>query len=159
MLVARIDEPRLSQFKKLFVALATSTSILPQFSYSRPLPALYRAFGFRMHAVVWPTLRAASKSRYPARLIKRRRYSHLSRIRSYHSTPSLAQSSNPPPHSDNIPIQHDDLNKNTDERKATAEQPDVEPTTEDPDVLAKKLQRSKEMVRRYNSALKRSQRR
>ncbi|KAF2190749.1 AAA-domain-containing protein [Zopfia rhizophila CBS 207.26] len=112
-----------------------------------------------MHAVVRPALRSASRSKSPARFIKGRRYPHSLPTRSFHSTPHTARSSTPPSNPDTTPNDENESHKNTRETAASAEQPDAAAATEDPDVLAQKLQRSKEMVRRYGSALKRSQRR
>ncbi|PSN68978.1 AAA-domain-containing protein, partial [Corynespora cassiicola Philippines] len=91
-----------------------------------------------------------------ARLIRRRRYPLPSRSRSFHSTRFLAQDPNLPSSSDNTPIDPNGASKNRD-KVAVADQPG--PEAEDAEVLAQKLQRSRELARRYSSALRRSQRR
>ncbi|KAF2258240.1 AAA-domain-containing protein [Lojkania enalia] len=113
-----------------------------------------------MYAVIRPALRSSSPARSPARLVRGRRYPLACRFRSFHSTRSLAQGPNPPSGSDNTPLNDNGGNKErTDKTVQEEEQPNAGVATEDPEVLTQKLQRSREMARRYSSALKRSQRR
>ncbi|KAF2792293.1 AAA-domain-containing protein [Melanomma pulvis-pyrius CBS 109.77] len=114
-----------------------------------------------MYAVVRPALRSASLARPPVRLINYRRYPSTFRLRSFHNTPSVAQTPNPPS-PDSIPADENDVDKTEREKaalEATAEQAEAGVANEDPEIIAQKLQRSKEMTRRYTSALRRTQRR
>ncbi|KAF2470551.1 AAA-domain-containing protein [Lindgomyces ingoldianus] len=112
-----------------------------------------------MYAVIRPALRSASQARPPARYIQGRRYPQSIRLRLFHSSLYLANTSNPPPGPENPPVDENDADKKSPEKTAKAEQPEAGVATEDPEVLAQKLQRSREMTRRYSSALRRSQRR
>ncbi|KAF1962742.1 AAA-domain-containing protein [Byssothecium circinans] len=112
-----------------------------------------------MYGALRPALRAR---RPPARFIHRRR--HPSARRHFHSTPSRADDPNTPAGADGRPI---DTGKNgaADKKKgetaaaAATEIPDGGIATEDAELLAQKLQRAREMTRRYSSALRRTQRR
>ncbi|KAF1943079.1 AAA-domain-containing protein [Clathrospora elynae] len=102
----------------------------------------------------------ASTGRPPARFIRGRRYPSTPRLRTFQTARPLAQASNPPPAPNSTPIDQDDINKADAERATAGEQAD-EPgsvVTEDPEVLAQKLQRSRETTRRYSAALRRQQR-
>jgi SpoVK/Ycf46/Vps4 family AAA+-type ATPase len=111
-----------------------------------------------MYAAVQSALRSASPARHPARFICHRRYPLPARIQPFHSTRRLAQSTNPPPTPDNNPVGQNDAEKKNNVREA-AEQSGAGAASEDAEVLALKLQRSRETARRYSSALKRTQRR
>ncbi|ORY12354.1 hypothetical protein BCR34DRAFT_624388 [Clohesyomyces aquaticus] len=111
-----------------------------------------------MYAAIRPALRSVSKVRSPAKLIQNRRYPLSIRPRSFHSSISLAKASDPPPTPEKQPLDNNDADKKSRGTEG-AGQTDAEATTEDPELLAQKLQRSREMTRRYSSALKRSQRR
>ncbi|KAF2256939.1 AAA-domain-containing protein [Trematosphaeria pertusa] len=110
-----------------------------------------------MYGAIRPTLRASTR-RPPARFIRGRRYPSSHRTRSFHSTPYLAVTPTPPAGPDNTPVSNNGVDKKNRE-KAAAEQTDTGIAAEDPEILAQKLQRSREMTRRYSSALRRSQRR
>lgn len=90
-----------------------------------------------------PALRACT-GRAPARLIRGRRYPSPPRIRNLHTSRPLAQASNPSPPPDENGIDNGSH--------------DAPVTTEDPELLAQKLQRSRESSRRYSAALRRQQR-
>ncbi|KAF2654087.1 ATPase family AAA domain-containing protein 1-A [Lophiostoma macrostomum CBS 122681] len=115
-----------------------------------------------MYAAFRPALRSASQARPPARLIHGRRYPLSSRIRAFHTSCCLARDGNPSPSPNNTPETEknaDEVAKEKTEVAAAEEQTDNGSVLEDPEVIARKLQRSKEMTRRYTSALRRSQRR
>ncbi|KAJ4355950.1 uncharacterized protein N0V89_003975 [Didymosphaeria variabile] len=100
----------------------------------------------------------ASHRRRPARFISHRRYPlPPARARAFHASRGLAQDNNPPADPDNKPSD----SKNGERKKAegAAARADNGEAVEDADMLAQKLQRSREMTRRYSSALRRSQRR
>ncbi|KAF2848812.1 AAA-domain-containing protein [Plenodomus tracheiphilus IPT5] len=100
----------------------------------------------------------ASTGRPPARFIRGRRYPSTPRLRPFHTTRQLAQAANPPPTPGSTPTDHD-ATKKTDDEAATAERrAEATIASEDPDVLAQKLQRSRETTRRYSAALRRQQR-
>ncbi|CAO2651024.1 Nn.00g093210.m01.CDS01 [Neocucurbitaria sp. VM-36] len=107
--------------------------------------------------VIRPALRA-STGRPPARFIRRRRYPSTPRLRTLHTTRPLAQAPNTPPAPDSTPIQPNGVNVPDGKTGATEEQTDAAVATEDPEVLAQKLQRSRETSRRYSAALRRQQR-
>ncbi|KAF2728587.1 AAA-domain-containing protein [Polyplosphaeria fusca] len=108
-----------------------------------------------MYAVIRPALRSSS-----IRSIRGRRYLYARRYRSLHTTRPLAQSSKPPSKPDSTSIKDNDAKNESRESAAPAgEQPGVEVVTEDADAIAQKLQRSKEMTRRYSTALRRTQKR
>ncbi|OCK83247.1 AAA-domain-containing protein [Lepidopterella palustris CBS 459.81] len=109
-----------------------------------------------MHAAVWRTLRSTFRSRPPARVISGRQYLHSPRRRSFHSTPR--PTSTPPTDPQDPPVEQDDSSAHDRDNPALAATPEDAAKSEEPEVIAKKLQRSKEMVRHYGSALKRSQR-
>jgi len=111
-----------------------------------------------MHAVAWRILRSASKSRCPARVISGRRYPHAPRTRPFHSTRKYSQTSTPPTDPQNPTIEQNGRTDHDRDNPAAAEASGDAAKPEEPEVIAKKLQRSKEMVRHYGSALKRSQR-
>jgi hypothetical protein len=99
----------------------------------------------------------ASTGRPPARFIRGRRYPSIPRPRSLHTTRALAQAGKPPPGSDNTPIGGNDASK-PDPEKATAEEhADAAVASEDPELLAQKLQRSRESSRRIAARLRRQQ--
>ncbi|KAF1834579.1 AAA-domain-containing protein [Decorospora gaudefroyi] len=100
----------------------------------------------------------ASTGRAPARFIRGRRYPSTPRLRTFHTARPLAQAATPPPAPDSTPADQDGINK-TGREKAAAEEPaDAAVASEDPEVLAQKLQRSRETTRRYSAALRRQQR-
>jgi hypothetical protein len=107
--------------------------------------------------VLRPVLRA-STARPPARIIRGRRYPSTPRFRSFHAVRPLAQAANPLPPPGSTPIGEDGASKPDTEKAAAEEQPDNAVATEDPEVLAQKLQRSREASRRYSAALRRQQR-
>ncbi|KAF2497976.1 AAA-domain-containing protein [Lophium mytilinum] len=114
-----------------------------------------------MHAVAWRTLRSASRSRSPARIVSGRRYPLPPRNRHFHNTSSAAQTSTPPTDPQNPTVERDGEPEKAREPAAAAVPEGVSQdaaTSEDPDIIAKKLQKAKESVRHYGSALKRSQR-
>jgi SpoVK/Ycf46/Vps4 family AAA+-type ATPase len=103
----------------------------------------------RMYGALRSGLRA-SPQRPPARFVAHRRYPQPpARARAFHAARRLAHDNNPPAGADSSAAGSHDADK-----PATPAAPD-----EDPDVLAQKLQRSRELTRRYSSALRRSQRR
>ncbi|KAF1999111.1 AAA-domain-containing protein [Amniculicola lignicola CBS 123094] len=108
-----------------------------------------------MYAAIRPALRSASRP--PARFIHRRRYPLSSRVRLFHSTRFLARNPTTPPDPTNTPADENGGNEKSREGAVAAQ--DNEATPEDAEIIAQKLQRSKEMTRRYSSALKRTQRR
>lgn len=100
----------------------------------------------------------ASTGRPPARFIRGRRYPSVPRFRPFHTTHQLAQAANPPPTPGGTPTDRN-ATKKTDDDTATAEhQAEAAVASEDPDILAQKLQRSRETTRRYSAALRRQQR-
>ncbi|KAF2200502.1 AAA-domain-containing protein [Delitschia confertaspora ATCC 74209] len=111
-----------------------------------------------MQAVVWPTVRAASKSRTPARFIKGRRYPTISKPRFLHFTAWRLQTPTSSPNPDNNNPTEQNVPP-VGEKDGAVEQRERGGVPEDPEALARKLQQSREMVRRYGSALKRTQRR
>lgn len=108
--------------------------------------------------VIRSTLRA-SIGRAPARFIRGRRYPSIPRIRSLHTTRPLAFASTPPTGPDSTPLDQDGNDKAS-RAKATIEeqQAEAEIGNEDPDLLAQKVQRSRETTRRYLAAQRRQQR-
>jgi len=109
-----------------------------------------------MYGALRPVLRASSQRR-PARLIRGRRYPSPLRTRLFHTSRYLSQASTPPVDPDNTP--HDNNGARRKRDNDVAEQNDGSVNAEDPELLAQKLQRSRELTRRYSSALRRSQRR
>lgn len=107
--------------------------------------------------VLRPALRA-STGRPPARFIRGRRYPSPPRLRSFHTTRTLAQAGQPPSGSNNTPIGQDDVSNQDSNKAAAEEHADAAVASEDPEVLAQKLQRSRETSRRYSAALRRQQR-
>lgn len=108
--------------------------------------------------VVRPALRAAYTGRPPARFIRGRRYPSTPRPRLFHTLRALAQASDPPSTPDNTPIGKNDAGKPEHDKAAAEEHTDATVATEDAEVLAQKLQRSRETSRRYSAALRRQQR-
>ncbi|PVI07120.1 AAA-domain-containing protein [Periconia macrospinosa] len=107
-----------------------------------------------MH-ILRPVLRA-SLHRPPARLISRRRFRQ-----SRYQTRLYSTDPNTPAGADGKPVV-DDTNGSLDKKKGAeevSEHKDAGTVTEDPELLAQSLQRSREMTRRYSSALRRTQRR
>jgi SpoVK/Ycf46/Vps4 family AAA+-type ATPase len=100
----------------------------------------------------------ASPGRPPARLIRGRRYPSIPRSRSFHTTRTLAQAAKPPSGSNNTPIGDNDASKPEPEQAAGDEAIDATVASEDAELLAQKLQRSREASRRYSAALRRQQR-
>lgn len=113
----------------------------------------------RMYTALRTGLRASHR-RPPARLICRRRYPSPQRIRTFHASRSLAQDPTPPSDPDSKPVQGSAASNGADRSKNTEGAARTEPgdAPEDADQLANKLQRSREITRRYSSALRRSQR-
>ncbi|KAF2639428.1 AAA-domain-containing protein [Massarina eburnea CBS 473.64] len=117
-----------------------------------------------MYGALRPALRA---QRPPARLIQRRRYPHPAPLRArrlFHTTPNLAHDPNAPTGADGRPVDSNGVPEKKAGEEAAAAAAAVEPADrsvapEDPELLAQKLQRSREMTRRYSSALRRTQRR
>jgi SpoVK/Ycf46/Vps4 family AAA+-type ATPase len=102
----------------------------------------------------------ASTGRAPARLIHGRRYPSLPRLRSLHTTHPLAFAATPPDAPDSTPTDTNGAsNPDRDTPVAPGEQHDPDVAAEDPDVLAQKVQRSRETTRRYLAAQRRQQRR
>ncbi|KAJ4380971.1 hypothetical protein N0V86_003318 [Didymella sp. IMI 355093] len=100
----------------------------------------------------------ASTGRAPARFIRGRRYPSIPRIRSLHTTRALASASTPPTGPDSTPIGDDAADKPDREKAAAGEQAEAEIANEDPELLAQKVQRSRETTRRYLAAQRRQQR-
>jgi hypothetical protein len=100
----------------------------------------------------------ASTGRPPARFIRGRRYSSPPRLRSFHTTRTLAQAGQPPSGSNNTPIGQDDVSNQDPNKAAAEEHAEAAVASEDPELLAQKLQRSRETSRRYSAALRRQQR-
>lgn len=102
----------------------------------------------------------ASTGRAPARFIHGRRYQSIPRIRSLHTTRALASASTPPSSGpDSTPVGEDGADKADREKAATGEpQAEADIANEDPDLLAQKVQRSRETTRRYLAAQRRQQR-
>ncbi|KAH7075532.1 hypothetical protein BKA63DRAFT_299337 [Paraphoma chrysanthemicola] len=107
--------------------------------------------------VIRPALRA-STGRPPARFIRGRRYPSTPRLRAFHTPHALAQAANPPPTPNRTPIGENDAAKPDRDKAAPEENADGSVATEDPELLAQKLQRSRETSRRYSAALRRQQR-
>ncbi|KAF9698280.1 hypothetical protein EKO04_003899 [Ascochyta lentis] len=109
--------------------------------------------------VVRSALRA-STGRAPARFIRGRRYPSIPRTRSLHTTRSLAFASTPPSGPDSTPVGENGADKADNREKAAAEEQraEAEIANEDPDLLAQKVQRSRETTRRYLAAQRRQQR-
>ncbi|KAF2036236.1 AAA-domain-containing protein [Setomelanomma holmii] len=107
--------------------------------------------------VIRPALRA-STGRPPARFIRGRRYPSPPRLRSFHTTRTLAQAANPPPAPDSTPVGDNDARETSRDKAAAEEHVEGSVATEDPELLAQKLQRSRETSRRYSAALRRQQR-
>ncbi|KAH8730578.1 ATPase family AAA domain-containing protein 1-A [Phaeosphaeriaceae sp. PMI808] len=106
--------------------------------------------------VIRPALRAPTGRRpAPALFICGRRYPPPLRLRTLHTTRTL-QAARPPPAPNSTPIGGNDITK-TDRKKAVeGEQLDATAAAnEDPEILAQKLQRSREAARRYSAALRR----
>ena len=97
----------------------------------------------------------ASTGRAPARFINGRRYPSIPRIRAFHTTRALAAASTPPSGPDSTPVGDNGVER-PDSDKAAAAEADV--ANEDPDLLAQKVQRSRETTRRYLAAQRRQQR-
>ncbi|USP81112.1 uncharacterized protein yc1106_08386 [Curvularia clavata] len=96
-----------------------------------------------------------------SRFIRGRRYPSIPRLRPFHTGRPLAQASNPPPAPNGTPADQHGVNSadRDKEAAATAEEPaDEAVALDDPDMLAQKLQRSRESSRRYSAALRRQQR-
>jgi SpoVK/Ycf46/Vps4 family AAA+-type ATPase len=108
-----------------------------------------------MYAAVRPALRASIRS--PARVIRGRRYPSSHRTRSFHATRCLTQNPTPPAGAESRPTNSNGVEEKGE--KTAAVQTDAGIAAEDAEDLAQKLQRSREMTRRYSSALRRSQRR
>ncbi|KAI8934795.1 hypothetical protein NX059_008480 [Plenodomus lindquistii] len=100
----------------------------------------------------------ASTARPPARVIRGRRYPSIPRNRLFHTTRQLAQAANPPPTPDGTPNDHNASTKPDDETAPAEQQAEAAIASEDPDLIAQKLQRSREQTRRYTAALRRQQR-
>lgn len=149
MTTANIDE------KLWFAANASTTIVLHTQSTDFPYRLPHREGPvFRMYGALRSGLRA---SRPPARFINHRRYPLLSiRTRAFHASRSLTQSNNPSADPDNQPVDGKDGERKKEVGVAAGQ--DAGDTVEDADMLAQKLQRSREMTRRYSSALRRSQR-
>lgn len=96
----------------------------------------------------------ASTGRAPARFIRGRRYPSIPRIRALHTTRALAAASTPPSGPDSTPAGDNGVER-PDSDKAAAE---ADVANEDPDLLAQKVQRSRETTRRYLAAQRRQQR-
>ncbi|KAF2708349.1 AAA-domain-containing protein [Pleomassaria siparia CBS 279.74] len=118
-----------------------------------------------MYAVVRPALRSGSTATPLIQILRCRRYpSPLNlrlRSRSFHATRSLTQTPNAPPSANNASADESDVVKNDSAKAATeeaGEQTDAGVAAEDLEVIAQKLQRSREMTRRYTAALRRTQR-
>lgn len=107
--------------------------------------------------VIRPALRA-STARRPARFIRGRRYPSISRLRPFHTSGAVAQATNPPSAPDSTPIGENDARKPDRDKAAAEEHAEGSVATEDPELLAQKLQRSRETSRRYSAALRRQQR-
>ncbi|KAF2689518.1 AAA-domain-containing protein [Lentithecium fluviatile CBS 122367] len=108
-----------------------------------------------MYAAIRPALRASRRS--PARTVRGRRYPSPQRTRSFHTTRRLAQDPTPPAGAESRPSGSNGGEKQGE--KSAAAQTDAGVAAEDAEDLAQKLQHSREMTRRYSSALRRSQRR
>ncbi|KAF2993693.1 hypothetical protein E8E13_002115 [Curvularia kusanoi] len=96
----------------------------------------------------------ASTGRAPARFIRGRRYPSIPRIRAFHTTRALAAAPTPPSGPDSTPVGENGAD-GVDNEKAAAE---ADVANEDPDLLAQKVQRSRETTRRYLAAQRRQQR-
>lgn len=107
--------------------------------------------------VIRPALRA-SPARPPVRFIRGRRYPSTPRFRGFHTTRAVGQAANPPPLPDSTPIGDNDASKPAGNKAAADEHSDGAVAKEDPELLAQKLQRSRETSRRYSAALRRQQR-
>jgi hypothetical protein len=99
-----------------------------------------------------------STARPPARFIRGRRYPSTPRPRHIHTTRALAQAAKPPPGPGNTSTGENDASKPDAEKAAAEEHTDAAVATDDPELLAQKLQRSRETSRRYSAALRRQQR-
>ncbi|KAF2272833.1 AAA-domain-containing protein [Westerdykella ornata] len=117
-----------------------------------------RARQSAMYVAIRPALRSSSRAR-PARLINGRRYPQTTRVQSFHSTRFLAHTPTPTPTPDNTNVDASNADKKSREKSSVADHVEAPETIEDPEILAQKLQRSRELARRYSSALRRSQRR
>lgn len=100
----------------------------------------------------------ASTGRAPARFIRGRRYPSIPRIRSLHTTRALASAATPPPGPDSTPIGENGADKADRDKAAGPQQAEAEIANEDPELLAQKVQRSRETTRRYLAAQRRQQR-
>ncbi|EUC46569.1 hypothetical protein COCMIDRAFT_92490 [Bipolaris oryzae ATCC 44560] len=109
--------------------------------------------------VIRSALRASTK-RPPARFIRGRRYPSIPRLRPFHTARPLAQAANPPPAPNGTPIDQHGVDSADRDKASTATEDtaDGAVAVEDPDILAQKLQRSRETSRRYSAALRRQQR-
>ncbi|KAF2749056.1 AAA-domain-containing protein [Sporormia fimetaria CBS 119925] len=118
-----------------------------------------------MYVAIRPALRSSSLvARSPALSIRGRRYPRPQRVRQFHTTrPALAQTPTPTPSPDNTPVDESNGDKKAADKKDVEKEKKVEataePTADEQEVLAQKLQRSRELTRRYSSALRRTQRR
>jgi SpoVK/Ycf46/Vps4 family AAA+-type ATPase len=99
-----------------------------------------------------------STGRPPARFIRGRRYPSIPRPRSLHTTRALAEAAKPPPGSGNTPIDGNDTSKPDAEKAAGEEHADAAVASEDPELIARKLQRLRASARKYSAALGRHQR-
>jgi SpoVK/Ycf46/Vps4 family AAA+-type ATPase len=99
-----------------------------------------------------------STGRPPARFIRGRRYPSIPRPRSLHTTRALAEAAKPPPGSGNTPIGGNDAGKPDPEKAAAEEHADAAVASEDPELIARKLQRLRASARKYSAALGRHQR-
>jgi SpoVK/Ycf46/Vps4 family AAA+-type ATPase len=136
--------------------LAYQPSPIPTPLEAQSLPHQGTVPDARMY-VIRSALRA-STGRAPARFIRGRRYPAIPRIRSLHTTPTLASASTPPSGPDSTPIGDNGADKADREKAAAGEQAGAEIANEDPELLAQKVQRSRETTRRYLAAQRRQQR-
>jgi SpoVK/Ycf46/Vps4 family AAA+-type ATPase len=104
-----------------------------------------------MYAVIGSALRASTRS--SARIIRGRRYPPPHRT--FHATRGLSQDPTPPAGTESGSTDNNDAKKK--DEKTTTAQTDTGVAPDDAQDLVQKLQRSREMTRRYSSALRRSQ--
>ncbi|KAF2865312.1 hypothetical protein BDV95DRAFT_599783 [Massariosphaeria phaeospora] len=128
-------------------------------TYVTDLERSQEARYIRMYAAIRPALRSTSIARPTAQIARRRRYPSPYRLRSFHYTRLLAQNPIPPLNPDNTPVDDNGADKKSPEKATAAEQTDAAIAPEDTEILSQKLQRSRELTRRYSSALRRTQRR
>jgi SpoVK/Ycf46/Vps4 family AAA+-type ATPase len=108
-----------------------------------------------MYAAIRPALRSAFVANPQSRNFHNR-YPSTFRLRFFHATRCLAQTPTP---SSSTPADENGTEKGEREKAETAaEGIDAGAGLEDPEIIAQKLQRSREMTRRYTSALRRTQR-